>query len=74
MQIKKIHSMKWATEDKTFVCLIADTDTGDNEQIGTPYGTDSIIWDAVRAYPVDQIQPYQSPDNVQDVEFKETLQ
>jgi hypothetical protein len=58
MEIKKIHSMRWATADNTFVCLIADTGTGNNEQIGTPYGNTSIIWEAVQAFPVDQIAEY----------------
>jgi hypothetical protein len=61
MEIKKIHSMRWATEDKSVVGLIADTDTGDNESIGTPYGETSIIWDAVQAFPVDQIADYVEP-------------
>jgi hypothetical protein len=61
MEIKKIHSMRWATEDKTFVGLIADTNTGNNESIGTPYNDTSIIWDAVRAFPVDQIAGYIEP-------------
>jgi hypothetical protein len=58
MKIKKIHSMRWATPDNTFVGLIADTDTGDNESIGTPYDETSIIWDDVRAFSVDQIAEY----------------
>ena len=74
MQVKKIHLMQWGTLDKTIVRLIADTDTGDNEEIGTPYSPLSIIWDAVKEFPVDQIQPYQAPDGVQDVEFTETVQ
>jgi hypothetical protein len=61
MEIKKIHSMRWATPDNTFVGLIADTDTGNNESIGTPYDNTSIIWDAVRAFPVDQIAEYVEP-------------
>jgi hypothetical protein len=61
MQIKKIHSMRWATPDNTFVGLIADTDTGDNESIGTPYGTASIIWEALQTFPVDQISDYVEP-------------
>jgi hypothetical protein len=64
MQIKKIHSMRWATEDKTFVGLIADTDTGNNESIGTPYNEASIIWDAVKAFPVNQIEEYVEPPPV----------
>ena len=61
MEIKKIHSMRWATKDKTFVALIADTDTGNNEQIGTPYDDRSIIWEAVQSFPVDQITDYVEP-------------
>jgi hypothetical protein len=61
MEIKKIHSMRWATADNTFVGLIADTDTGNNESIGTPYNDTSIIWEAVRAFPVDQIAEYVEP-------------
>ena len=61
MEIKKIHSMRWATEDKTFVVLIADTDTGNNEEIATPYDNTSIIWNAVQAFPVDQIADYVEP-------------
>ena len=53
--------MRWATPDNTFVGLIADTDTGDNESIGTPYDETSIIWDAVRAFPAEQITPYVEP-------------
>lgn len=72
MEIKKIHSMKWATEDNSYVVLVADTDTGDNEEIATPYSEESIIWESVRAFPVEQIQPYvPPPEEVQDVEFTE---
>lgn len=72
MEIKKIHSMHWATEDKSFVGLVADTDTGNNEEIGTPYDETSIIWDSVRDFPVDQIGEYVAPpEEVQDVEFTE---
>ena len=69
MEIKKIHSMRWATLDKSFVVLIADTNTGNNEEIATPYGEASIIWDAVKAFPVDQIaayvEPVVEPENLQ---------
>lgn len=61
MQIKQIHSMQWATEDKSFVGIVADTDTGDNQSIGTPYNETSIIWEAVKAYPVVQIAEYVEP-------------
>jgi hypothetical protein len=61
MQIKIIHSMRWATPDQTFVALVADTDTGDNEEIGTPYNGTSIIWEAVQAFPVNEIAAYVDP-------------
>jgi hypothetical protein len=66
MQIKKIHSMRWATPEKTFVGLVADTDTGDNESIGTPYSPESIIWDAVREFPVEQISDYVEPPAIEE--------
>ena len=50
--------MRWATENKSYVVLFADTDTGNNEEIATPYGVDSIIWDSVKAFPVDEIAEY----------------
>ena len=61
MQIKQIHSMRWATPDQTFVVLFADTDTGNNEEIGTPYDSTSIIWVAVQAFPESQIAAYVEP-------------
>lgn len=61
MEIKKIHSMRWAAPDNTFVVLIADTNTGNNEEIATPYDETSIIWNAVRSFPVDQIAEYIEP-------------
>jgi len=60
MQIKKIHSMQWGNIEKTGVCLVADTDTGDNEEIGTPYNKTSIIWADVQAFPIEEIQPFPS--------------
>jgi hypothetical protein len=61
MEIKNIHSMRWALQDKSYVVLVADTNTGNNEEIATPYGEASIIWDAVKAYPVNQIADYVEP-------------
>ena len=58
MEIKQIHSMFWGDADHTCVGLTADTSTGTNELIGTPYNETSIIWDAVKAFPVDQIAEY----------------
>ena len=53
--------MRWALQDKSYVVLVADTNTGNNEEIATPYGELSIIWDAVKAYPVNQIADYVEP-------------
>ena len=53
--------MRWATPDQTFVVLFADTDTGNNEEIGTPYNGTSIIWEAVQAFPVNEIAAYVEP-------------
>jgi hypothetical protein len=61
MEIKKIHSMRWATPDSSYVVLTADTDTGDNEEIATPYSEESIIWGAVSAFPAAEIGPYVEP-------------
>lgn len=61
MQVKKIHNMQWADPEHKYVRLVADTDSGDNETIGTPYGEASIIWAAVQAFPVNQIAEYVPP-------------
>lgn len=78
MNIKLIYSMQWASEDRTTVKITADTDTGDREEIFTPYNNTSIIWDAVQAFPADQIAEYVPPvqpkptnDGVTDVDFVE---
>ena len=57
--------MRWATPDHTFVVLFADTDTGNNEEIGTPYNGTSIIWEAVQAFPVNEIAAYVEPPQEQ---------
>lgn len=71
MQVFKINEMRWADIDQTTVRLVADTNTGNGEVIYTPYSADSIIWDAVRAYPADQIlqmlPPEPSVSDAQDV-------
>jgi hypothetical protein len=61
MEIKNIYSMRWATQDKSYVVLFADTDSGNNEEISTPYGEESIIWHAIKEFPLDQIQSYVAP-------------
>ena len=53
--------MRWATPDQTFVALVADTNTGNNEQIGTPYDSTSIIWEDVQNFPKSQIAAYVEP-------------
>jgi hypothetical protein len=63
INIKTIHSMRWGSAAHDVVVLDADTDTGDHEQIGTPYDETSIIWEAVSAFPVDQIQPFVPPES-----------
>ena len=61
MEIKKIHSMQWAANDKTVVAVIADTDEADNVLIGTPYSEESIIWATIKEYPVQNILDYEPP-------------
>ena len=53
--------MWWGDEAKTSVGLIADTDQGNELTIGTPYDATSIIWNSVRAFPVNQIADYVEP-------------
>jgi hypothetical protein len=55
MVVTKIYYMYWDNPEHTTVGLLADTNEGDNLLIGTPYNDTSIIWDAVSAYPEDQI-------------------
>jgi hypothetical protein len=64
MKIKKIHSIQWGDVEMSVVRLIADTDTGDSEEIGTPYGPESIIWEDIQEFPADQIQAFQ-PESAQ---------
>lgn len=58
MKITKIHSMQWADEAKSVVCLTANTDTGNMQSIGTPYDTTSIIWDVISTFQINQIADY----------------
>lgn len=53
--------MRWVNEEKSIVFLVADTTTGAHEQIFTPYGEESIIWDRVMSFPLDQIEPMEIP-------------
>lgn len=75
MQVFTIHEMRWANTEQTSVYLVADTSTGNGELIGTPYNAESIIWDAVRAFPVENIQPMvevaPEQSDVTDVDFRE---
>lgn len=59
MNITQIKRMWWGDEAHTVVGLIADTsDEGNDLSIGTPYSFESIIWAAVQAFPVEQIEPF----------------
>lgn len=51
MEIGNIVTMKWGDASKTGVIV----ETDDGQLIGTPYSEESIIWDKVQAFPVDQI-------------------
>lgn len=54
--------MWWMDPNKQLVALIADTsDEGPNLEIGTTYSDESIIWEALQAFPVEQIEPYTEP-------------
>lgn len=57
MHISKIYEMTWADSAKTTVHVVADTDTGQRENIWTPYSADSIIWNDVKQFPIEDIQP-----------------
>lgn len=47
--------MQWSNEERTGVVVVADTVTGNNEIISTPYNSDSIIWDAICLFPKEHI-------------------
>jgi len=53
--------MQWGNAEHTAVRLNAHTDSGMNEEIGTPYDSTSIIWDAVMAFPAADISEYVPP-------------
>lgn len=62
MKITQIKKMWWGDEAQTVVGLVADTsDEGTDLQIGTPYDETSIIWEAVQAFPQNQIEAYVAP-------------
>jgi hypothetical protein len=71
MIIHKIHFMQWADEEKTHVNLVADIDVGAMQQITTPYGKESIIWQWVQEYPVLDIQDFVAPEVVNAENVKE---
>ena len=58
MRILTLHSINWGNPERSAVRIIADTDQGFNEDIGTPYGPSSILWNYIQTIPVDQIGPY----------------
>lgn len=67
MKITTIKQMNWADADQTSVTLIADTeDEGNDLQITTPYSEESIIYESIREYAVELIQPYVAPVEVLD--------
>lgn len=76
MQILNINSMRWLNPEKTLIGLNADTEDGDSQEISTPYSAESIIWDAVQAFPQNEIAEYVVPvivepvDTITDVEVK----
>lgn len=60
MKIYKIHSIQWSNVDHTSVFVVADTNQGNGLSIGTPYDKSSIIWDSVKAFPLENIAEYVS--------------
>lgn len=67
MKITTIKKMTWADVNQTSVTLIADTeDEGSDLQITTPYSEESIIYESIREYAVELIQPYVAPVEVLD--------
>lgn len=71
INIHLIRTMAWANEDQSLVLLCADTDTGQGESIMTPYSEESIIWEAVKAFPVDQIEPFVPVQSEEVIEASE---
>ena len=61
IQITQIHSARWANPEHTMVLLVADTNTGNSEQISTPYSQESIVWQWVQDFPAEQIGEYVEP-------------
>jgi hypothetical protein len=62
VQVNLIKQMRWANPAKTYVVLVADTNEGENQEISTPYGPESIIWSAVQAYSTENIEEYVAPE------------
>jgi hypothetical protein len=59
--------MSWASADQTAVTLVVDTeDEGNDIQITTPYSEESIIYELIREYAVELIQPYVAAVEVLD--------
>jgi hypothetical protein len=68
MIITTIKQMTWANPEQTYVTLIADTaDEGNDLQISTPYSEESIIYEAIREYNVELIEPYVAPTEVPEI-------
>jgi hypothetical protein len=65
MKITKIKKMWWGNKEKTTVGLIVDTDNqGLNLNVGTPYDSSSIIWEYIKEFPIDQIEDYQTKEDI----------
>ena len=53
----EIETMRWADADQTGVII----KTTDRRIISTPYNGDSVLWDKIQAFPVEQIGAYTPP-------------
>jgi hypothetical protein len=69
MKINTIKQMIWANAEQTYVELVADTDEGNDLRIATPYNDQSIIWEPVREFDVEMIEPYVVPVEVEDTKL-----
>lgn len=61
MPIYNIKSMKWGDPDQRSVIMICDTHEGNDMNTATAYGPESGLWDDIKNYPTNQIQPYEPP-------------
>lgn len=61
MNIITIHSVSWQTPDHKLVLIVADTDEKLADEIWTPYSNESIFWEELSVFPIDQISEYVAP-------------